>query len=222
MHLCIGYTPVVNRADRRKLETRERILSAAFELFVRQGTNETTIEEICERADVATRTFFNHFPTRQDMLRALADRRLGNLHDVVLDGSSQPIDTRLISLFDQISTTLVDSGDAYREMLGAMVNATGYAVTRGSSLHETFVELVKDGIARGEVSAGADPQILADVIVGALSGAIVNWTADRTYAFTTNMHELGTALATLLTARPSAKKTPARSPSRNARRTTER
>jgi len=60
---------VVNRADRRKLETRERILSAAFELFVRQGTNETTIEEICERADVATRTFFNHFPTRQDMLR---------------------------------------------------------------------------------------------------------------------------------------------------------
>ena len=62
-----------------------RILAAAFDLFLAQGVSATTIEDICERADVANRTFFNHFATRQDMMRALAERRLLNLHDVVFD-----------------------------------------------------------------------------------------------------------------------------------------
>ncbi|MGB8389499.1 helix-turn-helix domain-containing protein [Mycobacterium sp.] len=64
----------MNRTERRKREVRERILTAAFDLFLRQGVSATTIEEICERADVANRTFFNHFATRQDMIRALAQR----------------------------------------------------------------------------------------------------------------------------------------------------
>jgi AcrR family transcriptional regulator len=51
----------VNRLERRKREVREKILAAAFELFLRQGVAATTIEQICEHADVANRTFFNHF-----------------------------------------------------------------------------------------------------------------------------------------------------------------
>jgi hypothetical protein len=41
---------------------------------------------------------------------------------------------------------------------------------------------------------------LADIIVGALSGGIVNWTVDRTYSLETNLHNLGVALAELLKA----------------------
>jgi hypothetical protein len=40
---------------------------------------------------------------------------------------------------------------------------------------------------------------LADIMVGALSGGILNWTLDRTYSLDTNLHNLGTALAELLT-----------------------
>jgi hypothetical protein len=37
-------------------------------------------------------------------------------------------------------------------------------------------------------------------MVGALSGGILNWTLDRTYSLDTNLHNLGAALAELLTA----------------------
>src|SRR3978361_1818526 len=84
-----GYA--VNRAERRKAEVRERILTAAFELFLSQGVSATKIDQICERADIASRTFFNHFPTRQDMIGALAERRLVNLHDVVFSRTTVPI-----------------------------------------------------------------------------------------------------------------------------------
>ncbi|MCK8646991.1 TetR/AcrR family transcriptional regulator [Mycobacterium colombiense] len=190
----------MTRLERRKREVRERILKAAFDLFLDRGVGATTIEEICERADVANRTFFNHFATRQDMVRALAEQRLVNLHDVVFDRADEAIPARLVGVFDDIAGTLAGSGDTYREMIGEMLATSGYGIQRGSSLHDTFVELVKEGVARGEVSARHDAQTLADIMVGALSGGILNWTVDRTYSLDTNLHNLGTALAELLTA----------------------
>jgi AcrR family transcriptional regulator len=190
----------VNRLERRKLEVREKILAAAFDLFLGQGVAATTIEQICERADVANRTFFNHFATRQDMIRALAERRLVNLHDVVFDRADEAIPARLVGVFDDIAAALAKSGDTYRELIGEMLATSGYGVQRGFNLHDTFAELVKEGVARGEVSATHDAETLADIIVGALSGGIVNWTVDRTYSLQTNLHNLGVALAELLSA----------------------
>jgi AcrR family transcriptional regulator len=192
----------VNRFERRKNEIRERILTAAFDLFLSQGVSATKIEDVCERADIAVRTFFNHFPTRQDMVRALAERRLINLHDVVVARNAEPVDRRLMGVFDDIASTLVDSGETYRELIGEMMAAVDYGAQRGSPFHDTFVELVKDGVARGEIHTRQDPQIVADIIVGALSGAIANWRADTTYSLPTNLHDLGLALTEFLTGNP--------------------
>ena len=100
-----------------------------------------TIEDICERADVANRTFFNHFATRHDMMRALAEERLLNLRDVVFDRANEPIPARLIGLFDDIAATLVKSSDTYREVIAEMLAAAGYGIQRGFALHDTFLLL---------------------------------------------------------------------------------
>jgi AcrR family transcriptional regulator len=188
----------MNRTDRRKQEVRDRILAAAFDLFLLQGVTATTIEDICERADVANRTFFNHFATRQDMVRALAERRLLNLHDVVSNRAGDSATERLVGVFDDIAATLVKSGDTYREMIGEMFASTGYGVQRGFGLHDTFLELVKDGVADGDISPRHDPQTLADIIVGALFGGLMNWTADKTYSLMTGLHDMAVALTDLL------------------------
>jgi AcrR family transcriptional regulator len=188
----------MNRMDRRKQEVRNRILAAAFDLFLVQGVSATTIEDICERADVANRTFFNHFATRHDMMRALAEERLFNLRDVVFDRADQPIPARLIGLFDDIGATLGKSSDTYREVIAEMLAASGYGIQRGFALHDTFLELVKEGVARGEVNVRHDAQTLADIIVGALTGGIVNWTVDKTYSIESGFHDLAVALADLL------------------------
>ncbi len=180
------------------MEVRDRILGAAFELFLDQGVSATKIEDICGRADVANRTFFNHFPTRQDMMRALAERRLLNLRDIVFDREDQPIPTRLVGLFDDIAAALVESSETYREVIGEMLAASGYGIQRGFALHDTFLDLVKDGVSRGEVGTRHDAQTLADIIVGALTGGIVNSTADKTYSLETGLHDLAVALADLL------------------------
>lgn len=54
-------------------ETRAAILAAVRELFDEKGYVETTIDDIAERADIAPRTFFRYFPSKEAVLFAGAD-----------------------------------------------------------------------------------------------------------------------------------------------------
>src|ERR1700761_1693915 len=50
--------------ERKKQQTRNAIHEAAFDLIETQGLEATTIEQICQAADVSSRTFFNYFPSK--------------------------------------------------------------------------------------------------------------------------------------------------------------
>src|SRR5882672_630571 len=63
----------LSRRERKKEETRERIFKAACKLFRDKGFDETTIDEIAERADVAKGTFFNYFPRKEAVLGYLSE-----------------------------------------------------------------------------------------------------------------------------------------------------
>ncbi len=53
--------------------TRLSIVSAALELFTERGFSAATIDDIATRADVAPRTFFRYFPTKEAVLYHDAD-----------------------------------------------------------------------------------------------------------------------------------------------------
>lgn len=59
-----------SRRERRMAETRTALVTAAQELFRRQGFEDTTVDQIAERADVAPRTFFRYFPSKDAVLFA--------------------------------------------------------------------------------------------------------------------------------------------------------
>jgi AcrR family transcriptional regulator len=54
--------------ERKKQRTREAIVDAAFELFEERGFDGTTIADIAEQAEIAPRTFFSYFPSKDDVV----------------------------------------------------------------------------------------------------------------------------------------------------------
>lgn len=54
--------------DENKSRTRRALREAALKLFATKGYDETTTEEIAERAGVSARTFFRYFPTKESVL----------------------------------------------------------------------------------------------------------------------------------------------------------
>jgi AcrR family transcriptional regulator len=56
--------------ERKKQQTRERIIAVARDRFVRQGYEATTTAEIAELAEVSPSTLFNYFPTKSDLFFA--------------------------------------------------------------------------------------------------------------------------------------------------------
>jgi AcrR family transcriptional regulator len=195
-----------DRFERRKQESRSRLLDAALELFLQQGADATTIEAICVRADVANRTFFNHFPTRDDMVRALADRRLEGL-DVLLgerlEQGEATVPQLVAGLFDELADHLEAAGPNYRALVAEMLRlswSTGAAggTARTAEPYGSFLRLIKEGVARGEVTDRHPPPTLADVVVGTFVAVLLGWAADDAFGMRTALHDAGTALADLL------------------------
>lgn len=54
--------------ERKKQRTRERIVEAAFDLFDERGFDGTTIADIADAAEIAPRTFFSYFPSKDDVV----------------------------------------------------------------------------------------------------------------------------------------------------------
>ena len=51
--------------ERKKQQTRARIVEAAFALFEERGYQATTLADIAAAADIAPRTFFSYFPSKE-------------------------------------------------------------------------------------------------------------------------------------------------------------
>jgi AcrR family transcriptional regulator len=62
---AVGPLRPCGRRDRKKQATRRALRNAALELVAQRGFAHVTVEDIAEAADVATRTFFNYFPSKE-------------------------------------------------------------------------------------------------------------------------------------------------------------
>ncbi|MGP4017008.1 TetR/AcrR family transcriptional regulator [Saccharopolyspora sp. 5N708] len=54
--------------ERKKRATRQALQRAAIRLFLEHGVEAVTIEDICARAEVSPRTFFNYFTAKEEVL----------------------------------------------------------------------------------------------------------------------------------------------------------
>ncbi|MEC3956229.1 helix-turn-helix domain-containing protein [Nocardia sp. CDC153] len=159
--------------DRKRERTRRALLEAAVEQFESRGYEATTVADIAAAAEVGTRTFFNYFASKEELLfpepdervqaavRAIATRRPGE----------RPVEVLLRALRaagDNPGDHLGDTLAARIAVLRAQVSRTVPAVSGRAA----YAQLASQQEIARQLRA-AFPEELDDVGAAALVGAVV-------------------------------------------------
>lgn len=168
-----------SRRERRRLEVRDRIVETALSLFETQGYEATTVNEIAKHADIAYGTFFNHFPSKLDLLRDISNRSLRELFESLseIPHEQGAFGQQLVRLFEDAATSAEAKGAKMRELVGAMMTLSlpESAVSDDLEIRIAFRQFLEQGVAVGDLGADADLDTLTDVVVGTWYSMFISW-----------------------------------------------
>lgn len=100
---------VPGRRERKKQATRTALREAALRLAVRHGVKNVTVEQIAAEADLALRTFFNHFSSKEEAILAAA---AAGAEALVEEFRARPAHESVLRAVREAVLVVVDRDDA--------------------------------------------------------------------------------------------------------------
>jgi len=147
-----------NRTERKKEETRKKIISVAIDLFNRQGFERTTVEQIAGEADIARGTVFNHFPAKEAIVLEYVQKMLKEIGPEIVKKVGKLTDTRArITALFHLSRELLEArlnDDVAKKYMTYMIQAIPDTPKRQdlrSGYGDILTEIIKMGQQDGEI-----------------------------------------------------------------------
>ena len=150
-----------SRRQEKKEQTKAELLAAALELFQRKGVENTTAKEIATKAGVAEGTFFNYFPTKEDLALYFFQKGIDDLirwYNQQESLKDAPIAEKLFAIIHQQLQQL----EPYEDFIGSVffrsleprskLNALSFESQENRLRYLRFMdELLKEAVQRGEI-----------------------------------------------------------------------
>lgn len=170
--------PTVDRRQRRKAQTRERLLEAASRLFAERGFEATRPQDIAREADVAIGTFYLHFADRREAFEAFTARAATELMERARtrapdNGNFEArLRCTLESLLDYMDEKpgVVRAAFADEAVIGSAPGA--HAESLRERLAQGLASGLELGMARGEILGDYDPLLISHGVVGLIQQAL--------------------------------------------------
>jgi AcrR family transcriptional regulator len=198
--------------ERRRLALHERILAAALDRFEIQGIDATRIDDICAKAGVAQKTFFNHFPSKQHVVREIAEGFLQGVVETIDEVRRAPGTTggKIEQLFERTTLRALSAPPMRRslvvEVIGALHGNRG-ETELAEALRRSVEGLVRDGVRAGDVTRAHPIPVLARVVAGSFYALMLDWASVDAFPLRTRSRAVARFLAGALTPRASPGRT---------------
>jgi AcrR family transcriptional regulator len=168
--------------ERKKRERRRHIEDVAMELFRRDGFEATTIEQIAAAADIAPRTFFSYFATKDDLVLAdYTDRLERIIAELGRRPDHEPAWVALSASFATVASDYTAEVDRLASRFAIMATAPS-VYARSLQLQAGWEQTLSEHlVARLGASANDPaPRLLAAAAVAVMRASLQHWlTGDR-------------------------------------------
>lgn len=170
--------------EQRRAERRDKLLEAALDEFTSKGYHRTKISDLCTRAGVSTRNFYEKFASKEALLLELhaqinqiAMRRMVPMLDLLTEADGL---TRVTTLADAF-VEAVTSDPRYPRLNYIEAPGVSDAMERQHKdwfgRYAEFIEAECERAAAAGLAPKRDYHLTAIGLVGAITGLLREWQA---------------------------------------------
>jgi AcrR family transcriptional regulator len=159
--------------ERKKQRTREAIVEAALELFAERGFEGTTVAQIADAAEIAPRTFFSYFPSKDDVVFHDFEEQYALVSSWLSE--REPGANTFDALRAGIARTFAEQGTAgpeleWKTLRHKLIRENASLAAHSDHLHGKFAELVRDSVAEdlGDAPTDLRPRLVAAAMIAAM------------------------------------------------------
>lgn len=152
----------------KKPSTKNRIITAAWQLFREKGYDETTIEDIISMSETSKGTFYHYFSGKDSLLSSLSDLFDSYYEELLpqLDSAMNTVD-KLVTLCCKAHRMIGDS--IQPELLASLYSSQ--VVTKGDKhllnqnrfYYHMVYQLADEGIRRGDIRSDLSVREIARI-----------------------------------------------------------
>src|SRR6516164_1341770 len=161
-----------------KPSARERLAQAAFDLFDERGYEQTTVDDITDRAGLGRTTFFRHYRTKEDVIFPDHDRMLEQIRERLRTSSHR---TALAAVSDAVRLVLLqylDEGDLARRryaLTSTVPALRDREIASVARYQRLFREFIADWMADPREPAPLRAELMAAAVVAAHNHVLRRW-----------------------------------------------
>src|SRR5689334_1386223 len=161
--------------ERKKQQTRETIASAALRLFAERGYDETTLADIANAANVAPRTIFAYFESKEDILLCEENGFLSQLKRRL---DERPPGTTTVDAIREFLASIEHPGEEAK-LRKQVIAANPDLQVKMRGRHAQLEPMLADSIAK---DLSAEPGDLRPLLIAASMATAFTSVSDRIFA----------------------------------------
>ncbi|QYG91445.1 TetR family transcriptional regulator [Iamia sp. SCSIO 61187] len=162
---------------RKKQATSIALQRSAIDLFLEQGYDETTVQDITDAAGVSQRTFFRYFPTKDAVLLTEHARREREVSELLAARAHEPLAETAAAVLDLLARDVAERAELVRVQTRVSYTVPSLA-DRFAGHHDRLAVLIAEHAAKvlGVTDdSDARPRLLGQQVVRVWTTATVLW-----------------------------------------------
>ena len=168
-------------------QRRQQILEAAAGCFARRGFHQSTMQDICDEAELSPGAVYRYFRSKEEIIAGIAE--LNSSQNAVLVEGAMAKDNTMAAFDELVRAFFLEADPEKLEKQCALLveliseaprnEAIRQSLSRTSApVRDRLAELARQSQARGDISAELDPEAVARTMAAVYHGFITQRLVD--------------------------------------------